>query len=118
MFQQHLKKLVEGVAGGRAALLMGFDGIAVDSYASEPGKLDIQTVGMEFSFILTQMRKAAEALDAGTVEELTIRTDDLLLVVRVLTGEYFLALALTPEGNFGKGRYLLRIHAPKFIAEL
>ena len=31
---------------------------------------------------------------------------------------YFLALAITPEGNFGKGRYLMRTSAPKLIAEL
>ena len=126
MFKKHLKKLVDGVDGGVAALLMGFDGIAVDSFAREPapgksaadGKLDIQAVGMEFSFILTQVRKAAESLGAGAVEEMTIRTGSMLLLVRVLTPEYFIALAIAPDGNFGKGRYLLRIGAPQFLAEL
>lgn len=118
MFQEHLKKLVENVEGGTAAILMGFDGIAVDSYTLDAVKPDIQTVGMEFSFVLTQIRKAAEALGTGAVEETTIRSGSMLLVMRVLTTEYFLALALTPDGNFGKGRYLLRLFAPKFLAEL
>ena len=31
---------------------------------------------------------------------------------------YFLALAMTPEGNFGKGRFLMRTAVPKLLAEL
>jgi hypothetical protein len=29
-----------------------------------------------------------------------------------------MVVALTPEGNFGKARYLLRVTAPKLKAEL
>jgi hypothetical protein len=29
-----------------------------------------------------------------------------------------LALTLTPDGNFGKGRYLMRTAAPKLIEQL
>ena len=38
--------------------------------------------------------------------------------MRMVTQEYFLVLALKPEGNYGKGRYVLRITAPKVKAEL
>jgi hypothetical protein len=31
---------------------------------------------------------------------------------------YFLALSLTPDGNLGKGRFLLRLTAPKVLKEL
>lgn len=40
------------------------------------------------------------------------------MIVRVVTPEYFVALALRPEGNFGKGRYLMRVVTPKLQAEL
>jgi hypothetical protein len=36
----------------------------------------------------------------------------------VVDQNYFLALALDPDGNFGKGRYLLRTSAPKFLEQL
>ena len=55
--------------GGFAGLLMGFDGIAVESFSKAQSKTDIQTVGMEFSYILSQVRKAADTIDAGSVEE-------------------------------------------------
>ena len=97
---------------------MGFDGIAVDSYSREPERLDIQTVGMEFSYILTQVRKAAEILEVGGVQEVTIRAEQVTIVIRILTANYFMALAVSPGGNLGKGRYLLRVEAPKLQTEL
>ena len=119
MFHEHLQKIVENVDGGQAALLMGFDGIAVDSYAlDETGDPDIQTVGMEFSFIFGQIRKAAEILEIGGIREVTIKSSALIIVIRQLTEEYFAAVTLTPDGNFGKARFLLRITAPKILQDL
>ncbi len=118
MFRDNLMKVVESVEGGVAGLLMGFDGIAVESYAKPITDMDITTIGMEFSFILTQVRKAAEVLEVGGVEEVAIRAEQLQILVRVLSKDYFLALALGPGGNFGKGRYLLRMVAPKLQSEL
>jgi predicted regulator of Ras-like GTPase activity (Roadblock/LC7/MglB family) len=118
MFKEPLRKIVDNVEGGIAGLVMGFDGISVESYTREGHKIDINTVGMEFSFILTQVRKAAEILDVGKCNEIAIKAEKLTLVVRVLNHDYFLALALAPEGNFGKGRYLMRVVAPRLQAEL
>ena len=73
---------------------MGFDGIAVESFAKESQKLDIQTIGMEFSFILAQVKKAADIIEGGSVEEITIRTERLTLLIRVLSKDYFVALSL------------------------
>ncbi len=118
MFQENLKKIVESTEGGVSALLMGFDGIAVDNYSVPESGSDIQNIGMEFSFIFTQVKKAAESLELGDTQEVTIRTDKLTVLIRMLTKEYFLALAIRPEGNFGKGRFLLRTVGPKMSVEL
>src|SRR5437867_3963613 len=72
MFQENLKRLVASTEGAVAGLLMGFDGIAVDSFSSPQAGVDIQTVGMEFSFILTQVRQAAEILEVGGVQAIAI----------------------------------------------
>jgi predicted regulator of Ras-like GTPase activity (Roadblock/LC7/MglB family) len=110
--------MVEGVPGAIAGVLMGYDGIAIDSFANKDGGADIQTIGMEFSFVLSQIRKAAEALEVGTPSEVIIRAEHLTILARTVSSEYFLALALTPEGNSGKGRFVLRIAVPKLKAEL
>jgi hypothetical protein len=36
----------------------------------------------------------------------------------VLSQDYFLGLALKPEGNFGKGRFLMRMAMPDLRAGL
>ena len=118
MFREPLQKIVDNVEGGIAGLVMGFDGIAVESYTREGHKIDVNTVGMEFSFILTQVRKAAEILEVGGVQEIAIRAEKLTILIRVVSVDYFIALAINPDGNFGKGRYLMRVVAPKLQAEL
>ncbi|HLU64930.1 MAG TPA: hypothetical protein VKZ63_01560 [Kofleriaceae bacterium] len=118
MFTEHLKRVVDHVDGGIGGLIMGLDGIAVDSYIADGNKMDITTLGMEFSFILGQVKKASEILRLGGVNELTIKAESLYLVVRMINPEYFLAIVLSADGNFGKCRFLMRLAQPKLLAEL
>jgi predicted regulator of Ras-like GTPase activity (Roadblock/LC7/MglB family) len=120
-FRESIKQLVERLEGGVAAVLMGFDGITVDSFARSgyDGALpDIQTLAMEFAHLIAQARRTLVSLDAGALEEFTLRAEALTLVVRVLTQEYFLACAVLPSGSVGKARYLMRITAPALRADL
>lgn len=117
MFGSKLENAVKDVSGAKAAILMGFDGIPVDMYTGETA-MDIETVGMEFSVLLKEVRKAAEQLDAGATEEVTVRTEQLSTILRVINDEYFLAIALDRLGNLGKARYLLRVLAPEMRREL
>jgi predicted regulator of Ras-like GTPase activity (Roadblock/LC7/MglB family) len=119
MFRDSLQKMVDRLAGGVAGILMGFDGISVDSY-TKPGEeaIDIQTVGMELAHVVGQMRKAAEQLDSGPLREITLKADKLMVFVYLLSDEYFVACAVKPEASFGKARYLMRLLAPQIQAEL
>lgn len=118
MFRQTLQKMVDRLDGGVAGILMGFDGISVDAYTRKDEKTDIQTVGMELAHVLTQVRKAADQLEVGRLREITLRADDLVVLVSLLNEEYFVACAVRPGANFGKARYLMRLTAPQIQAEL
>lgn len=118
MFNEYLKQVVDNVDGGLGALIMGLDGIAVDTYVRDGQKVDITTLGMEFSFILGQVKKASEILRLGGVNELCIKAESLYLVVRMISPEYFLAVVLSADGNFGKCRFLMRLAEPGLAAEL
>jgi predicted regulator of Ras-like GTPase activity (Roadblock/LC7/MglB family) len=111
--------MVDRLSGGVAGILMGFDGIAVDSY-TKPGEesLDIQTLGMELAHAIGAMRKAAEQLEVGQLNELSLKADKLVVFVYLVNEEYFIACAVKPEASFGKARYLMRLLAPKIQAEL
>ena len=73
---------------------------------------------MEFAHLIAQARRTLESVDAGALEEFTLRTDKMTLVVRLLTPEYFLACAILPTGNLGRARYLMRLSAPALRANL
>jgi predicted regulator of Ras-like GTPase activity (Roadblock/LC7/MglB family) len=117
MFLDKLKNAVGTVSGCDAVILMGFDGIPVDSFEANKDA-DIETVGMEFSVVLREVRKAAELLEAGVAEELTVRTEKMSTVLRVVNDEYFLAMMLSPDGNLGKAKYMLRILGPELMKDL
>lgn len=120
MFKDILKEAVHRTEGGLAALVMGFDGIAVDSYVREdsPLSVEVETIGMEYSVILKEIRKASQLLDAGSAREVSIQAEKLITVIHMISDEYFVAMAIAPDGNHGKARWLLRSGAGKLAAEL
>lgn len=117
-FREHLERMCGAVEGAIAASVMGFDGIAVDTHeqAAADG-VDLTSLFVEYANILSQVQSAASLLQTGSVRELIISTDKLLALSCPLTPEYFLVLALVPDGNLGKGRYVLRVTAPKVALE-
>jgi predicted regulator of Ras-like GTPase activity (Roadblock/LC7/MglB family) len=118
MFKDALRDVVERTEGGIAGLLMGFDGIPVEQYAKGNATLDVESIGMEYSVILSQISKAAEQLDAGAAREVSIAAERQTTLIRLINDEYFVALTLAPHGNLGKARYLLRMLSPKLVQEL
>ena len=118
MFQDALREIVDKTDGGIAGLIMDSEGIAVESYARDGAPFDINVVGIEFGVVLGSIKRAAESLEAGKPQEIAIGTDKMITIIRTLGDTYFLALALRPDGNFGKGRFLMRTAAPMLLAEL
>jgi predicted regulator of Ras-like GTPase activity (Roadblock/LC7/MglB family) len=121
MFRDALREIVDRAEGGVAGLIMDSEGIAVETYAREApdgAPFDITTVGIEFGVVLGSIKRAAESLDAGKAHEVAIGTDKMITLIRTLGDTYFLAVAIRPDGNLGKVRFLMRTAAPKLLAEL
>ena len=85
MFKEILQDIVERTDGGVAGLLMASDGIAIDQYAAGDGPFDIEAVGMEYSVVLKGVQRAAEMLDTGATDEISVKTERLTTVVRMLS---------------------------------
>jgi len=117
MFKEAIRDVVEGTDGGIAGILMDFEGIAVDSYV-KASSIDINAIGAEYSVILKSIQRATESLEAGGAREIAIQSDKVTTIIRIINEEYFLALTLSPDGNLGKGRYLMRTAAPKLLEQL
>jgi predicted regulator of Ras-like GTPase activity (Roadblock/LC7/MglB family) len=118
VFHEALRDIVDKVEGGVAGLIMDSEGIAIETYTRDGSGFDITTIGIEFGVVLGSIKRAAESLDAGKAHEVAIGTDKIVTLIRTLGDAYFLAVALKPDGNLGKGRFLMRTAAPKLMAEL
>lgn len=118
-FLAHLEAVVKQVDGALACSVMGFDGIPVETHQVDvSGDLDLQSAWVEYANLLAQLRNSAEALRTGAIAEATVSSERVVTLMRLVNPDYFLVLAMRPEGNYGKGRYVLRITAPKVKAEL
>lgn len=117
-FKDILKDLVKRVDGAKAAVLMGYDGIAIEEYAREGADTDIQQMGIEYSSILKEMKRASEVLEGGDVSEVSVVTGNGMIVVRAVSDEYFIMANLDIDGNLGKARYLMKMAVPKLKEQL
>lgn len=115
-FSEILKAVVSGTDGALGAIVVGLDGIPVEEYRVA-GEMDIQSMTVEYSSLLKEIEKGSQATQLGSTKEVTVIADHAMIMLRRLNDEYFVVLIIRPEGNFGKGRFLLRMAVPKLLRE-
>jgi len=118
IFEEVVKRAVEETNGGLAAVIMARDGISLSQYLRSEIKMDLETLGIEYAGLLAEIMRASEAMDAGQLKEILLSTDKYQTILRILNPEFFIALIMSPGGNLGKGRFLLRVNAPAILKEL
>jgi predicted regulator of Ras-like GTPase activity (Roadblock/LC7/MglB family) len=115
-FTEILKTVVSGTEGALGALVVGVDGIPVEEYAVTD-EIDLQSMTVEYSTLLKEIEKGSQSAQLGTTKEVTVIADKAMIMLRRLNDEYFMVLIIRPDGNFGKGRFLLRMSVPKLLKE-
>lgn len=118
MFTDALRSMVEGTDGAIASLLMDAQGVPIERFSREGASIDIDVVGAEFTVVIGSVQRAIESLEAGGTREIAVTTDRVVTIIRVVSPGYYVALALEPGGNVGKGRFLMRTATPRLLAEL
>lgn len=113
-----LQKIVENIPGAKGAILMGFDGIAVEQWIRAGDDFDIESMAMEFSFRFLELRDAANSLEMGQISDITLKAEYGTVLVRVLSPEFFVAVLLESPGHMGKGRWVLRSQSKALSADL
>ena len=120
-FDAILEQLLSECSGALGIALMGSDGLPI-AQAVTPAAGDaldeLATLGVEFGRVLDEARKAADAAAAGGLLELAVRTERFHVLLHAVDRETYLVLALAPEANVGKGRYLMRRHLLAIRQEL
>jgi predicted regulator of Ras-like GTPase activity (Roadblock/LC7/MglB family) len=115
--KEGLKEVIAGLDGAQGIALVGLDGIVVEEERAD-SQLDLQGLGAEWCGIVRQVDKALSSMDMGDSGEVSALAAERVVVARKIKGDYFLLLVMNRDGNFGKGRYLLRRAEIKLEGEL
>jgi len=115
-FAEVLKETVDRVDGAVSAMIIASDGIPVQEYAAEK-LIDLTGLGAEASAMIRDVALAADNLGLGEAREFSIISDKCGIIMRKINSEYYLALVIKPEGNYGKGRFVLKTAVPKIEGE-
>ena len=109
MFKEALQAIVEKTDGSLGALIMGADGLSVEKFFSEEGVAEnLDVAAAEFTSLVRGARRSGKDLDLGELRELVVALGKVTFLMRLFNQDYFVVLAIKPEGNLGRGRYELR----------
>ena len=109
MFKEMLESMIERTEGSLGALIMGTDGIAVEKVMADGGAdANLDVAAAEFTSLVRSAQRAGNDTGLGGLRELVVSLEGAMLLMRVLTKDYFVVLAIGPEGNLGRGRFELR----------
>jgi len=109
MFKEALENIMERSEGSLGALIMGIDGIAVERLLKDAGEeANLDVAAAEFTSLVRSAQKAGKDTGLGELRELMISLESAIVIMRLLGRDYFVVLALSPEGNLGRARFELR----------
>jgi predicted regulator of Ras-like GTPase activity (Roadblock/LC7/MglB family) len=109
MFKEILETIIERTEGSLGALIMGVDGIAVERSLRQSGQeANLDVAAAEFTSLVRNAQRAGKDTGLGNLHELVISLDGAIVLIRLLGRDYFVVLAIHPEGNLGRARFELR----------
>lgn len=109
MFKEPLEKIIERTDGCIGALIMGTDGIAVEKvFVPEGHDTNLDVAAAEFTSLVRNAQRTGADSGLGNLRELVVSCEEATIVMRLLSPDYFMVLALKPDGNLGRSRFELR----------
>lgn len=108
-FTDTLSKMMERIDGCAALVVLGLDGIPIERRVLDMDpSLDIDLIATEFATLVRRGQHTASDTALGDMNEIVLATDRITFIIRPITTEYFVLLALNPGANIGRARFELR----------
>jgi predicted regulator of Ras-like GTPase activity (Roadblock/LC7/MglB family) len=108
MFKEVLQSAIDKTEGAIGALVSGTDGISVENvWRNKPKNQDLETAIAEYASFLRNVRRTNNELKLGGLKEITLTCKSKVFLMRMISENYLIAMILSPDGNFGRGRYEL-----------
>ena len=103
-FKKLLNELVETVPGGRGAIIVDWEGEAVDQ-AGPMDEYELKLVGAHKGVILHNLRDVVGRLGKEDLQEVVVTTRNLQILILPVTVDYFLVVALSPGDILGRALF-------------
>lgn len=107
MFLETLKDIVNRLGDVECILLMGTDGLPIEKVIRNEA-LNIEMLTAEFTTVLRNTVQTANEVEAGALDEIVLLTDQMVLLLKAITPEYFLMMILPQGANLGRARFELK----------
>jgi predicted regulator of Ras-like GTPase activity (Roadblock/LC7/MglB family) len=107
VFADVLRELTERVDGWVGLVVMGLDGIPIERLAIDEG-VNFEALAAECTALLKNTRQTSEEVGAGTLREIVITTEHLVILAIAITDDYILLGAMRRGSNHGLARYVMR----------
>lgn len=109
MFKEVLQEAQNRTAGCLGVLIMGTDGIPVERvWQPEAAEMNLDVAVAEYTSLIRNARRSNREMGLGNLNEAVFSGDSETFIIRFIGKEYFVVMIISPEGNFGRGRYELR----------
>ena len=107
MFAETLREIASKVENTHCVLLMGMDGLPIEKVVINDS-LNIDLLTAEFTTVLRLTNHTTAEVNAGTLDEVIILSDRIVLLTKSITSEYLLLMILSQDSNIGKARFELK----------
>ena|ERR1051326_3529769 len=110
VFADLLKQIVTRVDGAIGALIMGLDGIAIEQQIIDAERYDnrLSMIAAAYATLLRNSMRTSSDVGVGQLQEMSVISGNMMLVIKLINPEYFLLVALDQNGNIGRARFELR----------
>lgn len=108
-FLDSLTAMTDRIDGCAAVIILGIDGIPIERKVRDLHQsFDIDVIATEFTSLVRRSMRTAEDTGLGNLREMVFVTEALTFLLRPITTEYFLLLALNAGTSVGRARFELR----------
>jgi len=98
VFGDILRRAFENVPGARGAAFADGEGETVDTFSAQIGDTGLRLIGAHWGVIYA-LARAAWKPRLGELSQLLLEFETQRVLIRRVTDDYFVVMALAPEGN-------------------
>jgi predicted regulator of Ras-like GTPase activity (Roadblock/LC7/MglB family) len=106
-FKSILQNLVQSTAGATGAILIDWEGEAVELYSPAANEFDIKILGAHQNIIFNRIREIRQRVPSQAISNTVITTDQQHLILGAIGDDY--TLVTTLERNALVGRALVHV---------